>query len=429
VSFPDSWPGTRRPREPGENRRFAGEKSASKEEESVAADGLNLDRISVFRQFPGLRILSAIRLAFDLRKVIVAAAGLVLLQLGWSILDWMLPRSADVTPELSWVVGPLSSYPRGFGWTTSLAAFLTGPLLEPFRLVIEPLWALVKPGSAWVRMLHGFLALLWLFLIWGICGGAIARIALVQIAKQQQLAIAEAFRFGLRFTIPLSLAPLCPLLGILGCGLVAALFGAIYRVPVVGPTVGGILLFVPLLLGLVMMMLAIGLVASWPFLHVAVAAGADDALDALSRSFSYLSQRLGALAILLFPIALQGIVGLALVELLAAGVTQTTAWSLGLTAPFDMISPLVSDGGNAGGIIAMSVHAFWLAVVRLLAHGWVYSFTWSTAALVYLWLRNDVDSLPWTEIDLPVALTFPMSSPIPTEQAPAPEAGGSPPGP
>jgi hypothetical protein len=39
--------------------------------------------------------------------------------------------------------------------------------------------------------------------------------------------------------------------------------------------------------------------------------------------------------------------------------------------------------------------------VRLLARGWVYSFTWSAAALLYLWLRNDVDSMPWTEIDLP----------------------------
>jgi hypothetical protein len=383
--------------------RWRGIGEQANKEDDLAGDGFKLDQVSVLRQFPGLRLLSAIRLAFDLRKVIVAAAGLVLLQIGWSILDWVLPTSADVTPELSWTSGSVGFSPGQFVWTKNSGAFLTERLLEPIRLMISPLRALVEPGGGWGRMLHGLVGLLWLIVIWGICGGAIARIALVQIAKQQQAAIAEAFRFAVRSAIPLCLAPLCPLLGLVFCALIVAAFGALYRVPVVGPPLGGILLFVPLLLGLVMMMLAIGLVAGWPLMHAALAAGADDALDALSRSFGYLSQRLGALSILLLPIALQAIVGLVLVELLAAGVIQLTAWSLGLTAPFDLIAPLFSDGGTADGAITTSLHMFWLTAVRLLAHGWVYSFTWSAAALLYLWLRNDVDSLPWTEIDRPVA--------------------------
>ncbi len=358
----------------------------------------------------------------------VAAAGLVLLQLGWSILDWMLPASADATPELSWasgVAGVRSLRSVGAG---SLGRFATERLLEPFRLVTSPLRALVEPGGSWGRMLHGLIGLLWLVVIWGVCGGAIARIALVQIAKQRKLAIGEAFGFAFRSAIPLFLAPLCPLLGLVFCALVAAAFGALYRVPVIGPPLGGILLFVPLLLGLVMMMLAAGLVAGWPFFHAAVAAGADDALDALSRSFSYLSQRLGALAVLLLPIALQGFVGLVLVEFLAAGVVQLTAWSLALTAPSDLISPLFSGDGPAGGTVATVLHTFWLATVRVLAHGWVYSFTWSSAALLYLWLRNDVDGSPWTEIELPVAPPKSASSPPQAATAQEPAASGSSPG-
>jgi len=389
---------------------------------------LNLDRASVLRHFPGLRLLSAIRLAFDLRKVLVAAAGLVLLQLGWSILDWMLPASADVTPELSWTSGVAGLRPLGLVWAESPGTFATERLLEPIRLLVSPLRALVEPGAGWGRMLHGLIGLLLLVVIWGICGGAIARIALVQIAKQRQMAIAEAFRFAFRSAIPLFLAPLCPLLGLVFCALVAAAFGALYRVPVIGPPLGGILLFIPLLLGLVMMMLAAGLVAGWPLMHAAVAAGADDALDALSRSFSYLSQRLGALAVLLLPIALQGFVGLVLVELLAAGVVQLTAWSLALTAPFDLIRPLFSGEGTAGSTIATILHTFWLAAVRLLAHGWVYSFTWSAAALLYLWLRNDVDSTPWTEIELPVAPPKSASSQLRAATVQEPAASGSPPG-
>ena len=46
-------------------------------------------------------------------------------------------------------------------------------------------------------------------------------------------------------------------------------------------------------LGLVMTLLVAGLVAGWPLLHAAMAGGAEDALDALSRTFGYLNQRLG----------------------------------------------------------------------------------------------------------------------------------------
>jgi len=395
----------------------------------VAGEGADLDRLSVLQHFPGLRILSAIRLAFDLRKVIVAAAGLVLLQLGWSILDWILPASADVTPDLSWTAGVAGMRPLGLPGTESLGTFAAERLLEPLRLVVWPLRALVEPGAGWGRMVHGLIGLLLLVVIWGICGGAIARMALVQIAKQRKLTIAEGLRFGFDSAVPLFLAPLCPLLGVAFCALVAAAFGVLYRVPVIGPPLGGILLLVPLLLGLVMMMLAAGLVAGWPFFHAAVAAGADDALDALSRSFSYLSQRLGALALLLVPIAIQGIVGLVLVELLAAGVVQMTAWSLALTAPIDLIRPLFSGDGTAGSIAATILHTFWLTAVRLLAHGWVYSFTWSAAALLYLWLRNDVDSMPWTEIDLPGAHASSASSELPAATGQEPAANGSAPGP
>ncbi len=379
----------------------------------MAGEGLKLDRDSFVRQFPGLRLLSAIRLAFDLKKVFVAAAGLVLLEAGWAILDWVLPASAAVTPELFWTSEAAGSPPRIFGWTKNAGLFLTGRLLEPIRLLVSPLLALVDPGSGWATMVHALFGLLWLVVVWGICGGTIARMALVQIAKERRLAIAEAFRFAVRFATPLCLAPSCPLLGILFCAVLAAPFGALYHVPVIGPPLGGILLFIPLLLGLVMMLLALGLVAGWPLLHAAVAAGADDALDALSRTFSYLSQRLGALCILLVPIALQGLVGLVLVELLAAGVIRLTAWSLGLAAPSELIVPAFLEGQPVAGTIAGSIHAFWIGLVGLLARGWIYSFTWSAAALLYLWLRNDVDSLPWTEIDLPAAPPSDKASPPP----------------
>ena len=51
--------------------------------------------------------------------------------------------------------------------------------------------------------------------------------------------------------------------------------------------------------------------------------------------------------------------------------------------------------------MAGSAHMFWLGWVGILAKSWIYSFFWTAAALVYLWLRQDVDGTPWSECDLP----------------------------
>jgi hypothetical protein len=214
------------------------------------------------------------------------------------------------------------------------------------------------------------------------------------------------------------------LLGVAFCAALAAGFGVLYHVPAIGPSLGGILLFVPLLLGLVMAMLLAGMIAGWPLLHAAVAAGAENALDALSRSFSYLTQRLGALTFLLLPLALEGLVGLVFVELLAAGVIRLTAWSLSLTAPNALLRPLLLGEGSDARSFAMAAHAFWIGAVHLLAHAWIYSFFWSTAALLYLWLRQDVDATPWTEIDRPAPAAVAVTGPVATASTDAPTESG-----
>ena len=111
------------------------------------------------------------------------------------------------------------------------------------------------------------------------------------------------------------------------------IFGLLYRVPVVGPALAGIGLVFPLAAGLVMTLFLAGLAAGWPLLQAATAGGAEDALDALSRIFGYLNQRLGSYAALVALAWLGGMLGLALIDLLTSGVIRLTHWSLALTAP------------------------------------------------------------------------------------------------
>ena len=357
------------------------------------------DRRSLTRSFPALRLLGAIRQAFDLRKLLIAALGIALLQPGWTLLDRLVPAAAATTPDMfapSIFVKSVSE-PEFWSWET--VSGLHFRLSEPVRLLAVPLFAFVEPGAGWERMLHALLSVIWLIAVWGICGGAIARIAIVRAATARQTRSIDALRFALANAGPLILAPLCPLLGIAFCALFGATFGLLYRLPVVGPAIAGIGLIFPLVAGLVMTLLLAGLAAGWPLLQAATAGGAEDALDALSRIYGYINQRLGSYAALVALAWLGGMLGLALVDQLASCVIRLTHWSLGLTAPLALTESLFRSPPMSSSPIAGATHAFWLGVVYLIAHGWIFSFFWTAAAYLYLWLRHDVDGSPWDEIE------------------------------
>src|SRR5437763_8105226 len=169
------------------------------------------DRHSPDRLVPLLRLIAAMRLAFDLRKLLIATLGLVCLQLGWSVLDAALPSSRAVTPDPFETTQPTVARTEGPAWLGDGVATLSFRLAQPVRLLTTPLRALLDPASGWEKMLHSLLGLIWLMIVWGICGGAIARIGIVQLAKMRQSGIGEGFRFARRSAGPLIVAPLCPL--------------------------------------------------------------------------------------------------------------------------------------------------------------------------------------------------------------------------
>jgi hypothetical protein len=130
-----------------------------------------------------------------------------------------------------------------------------------------------------------------------------------------------------------------------------------------------------------------------------LASGADDALDALSRTYSYLNQRLSYFAAGVAIAGASGLLGLILVDGLADLVLRLTRWSLSLSGPPSEIAGLFGADTSITGTIARSSHQFWLGGVRLLVRAWAYSYFWSAASLLYLWLRHEVDGTPINDID------------------------------
>jgi hypothetical protein len=367
----------------------------------LADDGLIFERRSLTRLFPALRLVGAIRLAFDFRKLVIAVIGLAALQLGWLTLVRLSPGSMLGMPLPLEATGPASFEQVANPGTAKGASALLFRLSEPVRLLIMPLLALFDPRHGWRAMLSAGLALLWMIVVWTICGGAIARIAVVQIATTRQTGIGAALEFARRRAGSLVMAPLCPLLGAAFLGAILAGFGLLYRIPFVGPALAGLLLFVPLLCGLVMALLVIGLIGAWPLMPAAVAAGAEDALDAMSRTLGYVNQRIGPLVAMVGLASLLGVVGLVFVDVFVMSVVHLTQWGLGLSAPGAQLAALFTSTEESSGVVAVRAHSFWIGFSGLLAYAWTYSFFWTAAAYVYLWLRHDVDGTPWTVVDPP----------------------------
>ncbi|MGP0063629.1 MAG: hypothetical protein ACLQGP_08545 [Isosphaeraceae bacterium] len=356
-------------------------------------------------------------MSFDLRKLTIAAFGLILLQMGWSTLDMMFPGSPGVAVDLSLSSRPVEGW-NGIGDSISGRSFR---LSEPLRVLTDPLSVLFDPASDWAATLHAFLGLVWLVAVWGVCGGAIARLAVIQEARMRQPGIGEGFRFALGSAPALILAPLCPLFAIAFSSLVGVVFGLLYRIPY-GSAIVGAGLIIPLAAGLIMTLLAAGLVAGWPLMHAALAAGADDALDALSRTFGYLNQRFGLYVVGVAMAWLGGLVGLIVVDLLIEGLIRLTHWSLSISGGRALPEALFRPGEPAADRLGAATHGFWLGLVLLLNRGWVFSYVWTAGAFLYLWLREEVDGTPRTEIDPPVA--GPTASPIPSTAVPKLEPVG-----
>jgi hypothetical protein len=349
------------------------------------------------RAIPALRLLGGMGLALDGRKLLLAVLGLVLTWTGWNALDRVFPGSKEVTPLV------IPRVPLG-AVRASIDPFVESARIvaDPLRLPALPLWGVFELGGGTPRFVHALLAVLWVILVWGLIGGAIARIAVVEVATGRRIGLVPALRFAIGKLGPLVMTPLGPLLGIAFLAALCGLIGLLYQIPgEAGPAIAGALAFLPLAAGLVMALLLVGMAAGWPLAVASVAAEAQDTFDALSRSFSYVSQRAVAYAVYAAVAWLVGTIGFPLVVLLARLVLHLTAWGLAFGAPDGFIAGFFGGLQADPRTLPATLHSGWVSLVTLLTYGWVYSYVWSAAAQIYLLLRYEVDGKPLNQIAPP----------------------------
>ncbi len=339
-------------------------------------------------------------------------------------------------------------------------------LVEPLVKLVSPVYFLFKPqAGGWNRIFLGCL-ILWSLLVWGLFGGAITRLAVVQAARNEKIGLGEALSFARERLQSYFLAPTFPLLCIAAITVGLAVFGLVEGLlPWFGDIVlAGLLWPVVILLGLIMAVVLVGLLG-YPLMSPTISAEGSDSFDALSRSYSYVYQSpwqyiwywtvaLFYGAALIFFVGVMGSMAVYLGQwgmnrapwLEGTVETDRTPAYFMLEAPqsFGWRDLLLSDSAYAveSEYIAPSgemrkrvdllpeykaklsfpnqvgkwMVSFWLGLVFLLIVGFGYSYFWTASSIIYLLMRKHVDETDLDEVYMEDD-EMPMTAPLPATPA------------
>jgi hypothetical protein len=326
----------------------------------------------------------------------------------------------------------------------SLIQSVTGFNLEPQTVVLpggawsEASWSIavmfvVVPG--WLATHHPmFLAVFALgkLLVVALIGGAICRLAAVEACQELRGSVNEGLRFaGLRYPW-LVLAPLIPL-GVIAviAVLLAAAGGVLFNLPV-GDIFGALLLPLFVLGGLVIALVAIGLVVGAHLLYPGIAVEGTDAFDAISRAFNYIFGRPWKWALYTLVMLIYGLItflffgGILYLALTAAH------WALGGwvvsdvgqgASRFEAIMPAPELGqlvrsanwpalqGYGTASVAAWIAGIWLRLLVGLLPAFTVSYYFCAHTWIYLLLRRAADGTEFDDLYLEEAIPNPDAGP------------------
>jgi len=358
--------------------------------------------------FPWLLLLRSFRVATRARMLVLAAAAVLGTTAGWRIIGYAFSGSSDPLLATSdETTGPLldiyGRWPWQWQWIDGARVTIAGGVRQVFQYPAEPvaqlqgLTRLAHLDTSFTVVAYLLLILLWGLLIWGVFGGAITRIAAVELAGEEQLRWGQVMGFARRKLPSYFAAPLLPLVGILLLVLPMLVVGLLLKLDFGVALVG---IFWPILFigGLIMAILVIGLLFGWPLMWGTISTEASDAFDALSRSYAYVFQRpLRYVWYVLFA-AVLGLLGWLIVRIFAGAVVDLTAWGASWGSGGDRMQQIIKAADNGEGVYGFGTGAihWWNNCVWTFAAAFVYSFFWVSFTGIYLLLRRDVDA---TELD------------------------------
>ncbi len=364
------------------------------------------DAARLRRWLPWLHLPTALRMACDPRKVILAMVALVLLALPALLRQGFDEDSITEAHRLPWSAGVLF---RDLDEPLpSAEAMLANPLrpvhfavsqgpqvLTPVTQVLHQGRSLVEAKFRWGRTSLGIVEILWTWAVWAVFGTFICRLAALDFLGRD-VGWSEAWRFcrsrvGAAFT-----APLLPLVGVLGLWIPCLIAGWITRIPAIGEplvAVGWVLVWG---CGAGLALLLLGLTLCWPLMIATVGVEGTDAFDGLSRSYNYLFSRPWYLLWMVLIALVVGGGGLFAARWLAAGAETLALQSFAAGANDVTVSQFQPHSPLEG--ISAEIVQFWHRLIRLGIHAFAHSYFWTAVTVIFLLLRKSVDSTPLDQL-------------------------------
>jgi hypothetical protein len=367
--------------------------------------------------FPWLVIFRTFRLAKTMPMLFLATLGAVLAPAGWRVGEALFVAESvlQTDPGFAQLVDNNRRWP---GQRSTLPAPNDGRVphsireivatspdpLEPIYLqFVAPAARLFQSPLSVTQAAYCALGLLWMLIVWGFFGGAMTRIAVVKLGREEPLGLRDAVRHAASKLGAYIGAPLFPLVGVALVALPIAGLGLLARGDW-GLLVAG-LLWVPALFGgLLIAILLLGLLFGWPLMWGAISAEErGDVFEAFSRSYSYVFQRPLHYLFYATVATIYGALAWLLVYHFSEAVIRfaewSAAWGAGSARWAEIVrlrdAPSLGTGWPVYGVLLMD---FGAGLVRTIAAGFAYSLFWCLAAAVYLLLRWDTDQTEFDEV-------------------------------
>jgi hypothetical protein len=330
-------------------------------------------------------------------------------------------------------------------------------LVEPLLKYLTPVYYLFDHRAGFWTYIYLLLLIIWLLVVWAFFGGVLTRMAVLQLTGKEGGGLRESITYVRRRYMSYLLSPLVPL-GLIGfLVLCCMLFGVIHWIPGLGDFFDGIFWFLPLLAGLLITLLLIGMVG-YPMMYTTLSTEGSDTFDSLSRSYNYVYESPWhylwyALVAILYGAVLTlfvVIVGSLTTYFAKWGVSKFPAWGSDRSPEYLFIyapeslgwRKLLTEGSPAAiNDLGQPIHpqryeeymndyawynhagaamvSFWVTIVFLFVIGFSYSYFWTASTQMYLLMRKRVDETEMDEVYLEEEAAEPPAMPEPMPSTPA----------
>jgi hypothetical protein len=382
---------------------------------------------------PWTMLFRTLRLAIDPRKLLLALIGLLLTTAGWWLIAQLFSSadSANVQPTAAALLpvrSPLATPPAPSPWSPAMPLPWQQARVAAvgnWLWLSTPFQLLLARGIPLTSFAHALLAALWALAVWSWAGGAITRIAAVELGLEERLSLSAAMAHATSRWRSYFAAPLMPLVLVLLVCLPLAVLGLLMWAFDGGVLLAAIVWPLVLLAGVLLAVVVIGLAVGWPLMWATISVDATDSFDAVSRSYSYVYQR--PLNYLFYAVVslLLGLLGWIFAATFAWGVLYLSHWGISWGSgdarlsqvELAAIAPQLAIGSSDGmipdvaelpiagteplstaGRWGAALIGWWNGLVRLATVAFGYSFFWTAATAMYLLLRRDADATETDEV-------------------------------